>query len=199
MERDSVDAELQIVESPRHLGFNEGARIGIRLRSEPIRFPIHKVKSVLVLEYEINESFQEAAHWPKLQPINSGWDNTGKVRTMVGEHPCELGRRHCADGEIEFHLLQTCRRGNPRKRKIRSDRFQRDRNRFANHLANNLVKTVNTERAQVAVNNFRHVLQVAEVDLLQYLVEAGARPCSARKGKDTGGRRFNFRFGFIVG
>ena len=117
---------------------------------------------------------------------------------MFGEHLRQLGRRHRADGKIEFHLLQTRRRGNPGKREVRSGRFQRDRNRFANHLANNLVKVVNAERAQVAANNLRHVLQVTEVHLLQYLVEAGARPCPVRKGEDAGGGRFNFRFGFIV-
>src|ERR1700692_3191220 len=62
MNSDGVNTELQRVESLRHLCFNCGARIGIKIGPEPIRFPIHEVKSVFILEHQIDKAFHETAH-----------------------------------------------------------------------------------------------------------------------------------------
>src|SRR4029077_10053184 len=50
MQRDRINAELQVVEIPGHLGRNIFGRVTGRIRSQPIRFPIDKIETSRVLK-----------------------------------------------------------------------------------------------------------------------------------------------------
>ena len=50
MQRDRINTKLQIVKMPRHFRRNALRRVTGRVRTEPIRFPIDKIETSLVLK-----------------------------------------------------------------------------------------------------------------------------------------------------
>jgi hypothetical protein len=175
MQRERVEMILQHVMMPRHLRAHRVGRVSVRIRAEPVRFPIHDVKAALVLEEQIDEALDEPTLRLELQPP-----------AAVGAAPSSFvkaSRFQRTEREIKLQLIQRLR-GSP----VPDSRPCERRSQRASHHGRDAVRClgrVEVERCQLPRDEFIDRRRCLEIQLLEDLVQANA-------GARTAGERVRF-------